>query len=142
MDEKLDELFWRDMSRLTVRNDIFMTLYNLLTKIHISDNSKRFVVYKLKLNSQKLGWVYNTVTSTAIKYGVPRIYIKECSSVRTSYKFYKTYPQFNSTVNLTDIKRNMNSVYEKLIVATYQLILEKQSRKEKIYKLLENMKNN
>lgn len=141
MDENLDKLFWTDIARLTINRNIFMTLYSLLAKIYISDKKKKFVVYKLKLNSQKLGWVYRTVVSTAIKYGVPRVYVSECLASKETYNFYKTHPQYCAPSELINHQRKLNLVYSNLILATFQMVKEKQGRREKIYTIIENMGN-
>lgn len=144
MDDRLTEVGKKIMSLRNLNENIRLSFIMLVGNIDLSDNKiKTFL--KFKNNKIAIGFLFRLLTSTAFKYGVPKVYIQQCIDYK---KLYKDKPKSKYTITtdgeMMRSKIRMETSYKNLMTATFQLVKEKNSRKEKITKVLEKIadKNN
>lgn len=109
---------------------IFMKLYPFTDK-------KIDLFLKLKTSKERLGFIHRFILTASYEYGVPRIYI-------TDYKSYKNiikrYIKSNKKID-DDVKDRLNLKSRMLLIATIELMRNKNSRQEKIQKLMEKIQD-
>ena len=142
--DRLGEVRKKIMSLRHINEDFRFSLIIFISSIDLSDKKiKTFLNFKD--NKIAIGLIFRLVISNAFKYGVPTIYIQQCLDYKKLYhdacksKYIK-----RSEDELFRDKTRMETSYKNLITATLQLIRSKNSRKEKISKVLEKIadKNN
>ena len=139
MEDRLTEVRKKIMSLRSLNENIRLSFIMFISDIELSDKKiKTFL--KFDNNKVAIGFLFRLLVSTAHKYGVPNVYIKQCLDFK---KLYKDRPK-SKYVMSTDgemmrSKIRMETSYKNLMTATSQLIREKNSRKEKISKVLEKI---
>ena len=137
MDDRLIEVR-RKISNLPLMDDCKMGFYMLTNNIELSDKKiKTFL--KMKSNKVKIGFLYRLLVSSAYKYGVPKVYIEKCINSRDNYNISKTYTSTIGKEASLHRKSEMRKEFSDLMTATLGLIKQKNSRKEKISKVLEKI---
>jgi len=117
--------------------------YMLVNNIDLSDKKiKTFL--NLKTNKVSIGFLYRLLVSSAVRYGVPKVYIDKCINARENYNISKSYMSNAGREANLHKKSEMRKEFRDLMTATLELIKQKNSRKEKISKVLEKIadKNN
>jgi hypothetical protein len=133
----------RKISNLPLMEDCKFGFYMLVNNIELSDKKiKTFL--KIKLNKVAIGFLYRLLVSSAYKYGVPKVYIDKCISAKDNYNISKSYTSTAGKEASSHRKSEMRREFSDLMTATLGLIKQKNSRKEKISKVLEKIadKNN
>ena len=144
MDDRLTEVRKKIMSLRSLDENIRLSFIILISNIELSDKKIRTFL-KFTNNRVAIGFLYRLLTSAAYKYGVPNVYIKQCLDYKKSHKDRFKSKYIRPTED--DIYRSkirMETSYKNLMSATFQMIKLKNSRKEKISKVLEKIadKNN
>ena len=82
--------------------------------------------------------LFRVLVSAAYKYGIPRVFIEQCKRDKDTYDYYKTKFAKGSS-EIIQRRRAMETSYKNLMIATIQMIKVKNSRKEKLTKVLEKI---
>jgi len=142
MEDKLIE-FRKKIGRLGLMDSTKFGFYMLVNNIEVSDKKiKTFL--KIKSNKVAIGFLFRLAVSSAHKYGVPRVYIDRCLSTKRNYEISKGYTSTTGKEASLHRKSEMHKEYSDLLSAIIELVKYKNTRKEKISKVLEKIadKNN
>lgn len=142
MEDRLIEVR-KKIGRLGLMDTTKLYFYMLVNNIELSDKKiKTFL--KMKSTEVSIGFLYRLAVSSAHKYGVPRVYIDRCLSAKRNYDISKDYTSTVGKQASLQRKSDMHKEFADLMSATIELIKYKNSRKEKISKVLEKIadKNN
>lgn len=150
MDDRLTEVR-KKVFRTGLTENMRFLFIELINHADLSDKKIRFF---MKIDDPRIivGFLFRLLISSAYKYNVPEIYIKECIESKKSYGKHKSTKRkrtigdywYESNDNGDMYKQRMKSDFTKLLKATVQMAKIKNSRKEKISKVLEKIaiKNN
>ncbi len=135
MEEKL-VVINKKIRELRLHSNVSYLFVLLLKYSDISD--KKLNTFIKMEHKKATGFLYKLVIANAYKYGVPTIYIKNCKDNKERY--YKIINnQYFSKEDVQRYKMKMHESYNDLIRATLELISIKNSRKEKINRVLEKI---
>ena len=142
MDDRLTGVR-RKISNLPLMDDCKMGFICLVSNIELSDKKiKTFL--NIKIDKVAIGFLYRLLVSSAFKYGVPKVYIDKCINSKDNYNISKTLTSPIGREVSNQRKSEMRREFSDLMTATLGLIKQKNTRKEKISKVLEKIadKNN
>jgi hypothetical protein len=137
MDDRLIEVR-KLISNLSLTEETKFDFYMLVNNIELSDKKIRTFL-KIRSNKIAIGFLYRLLVSSAYKYGVPKVYIDKCISARDNYNISKSYTSTAGKESSLHRKSEMQKEFKDLMTATLGLIKQKNSRKEKIFKVLEKI---
>ncbi len=145
-DDKYKEVYKRIISLHLDRNTT-MYLMILIRDTNLSDKKiKTFM--NMKSKKVATGFLYRFVISNAYKYGVPKVYIKKCLLIKSSYEHSLKYENvhfesnnlYGGTLSRKELKRaERKKAYTELLLATLEMVKIKNSRKAKLERVLEKI---
>lgn len=127
------------ISSVRIYDDVKFIVYQFMTTYPFPDK-KINLFLKMNTQEQKLGFINRYFIRAAYEYGVPKVYIKELKRLKESNSFYKKNKQYDTdTKKREERKLNLHVKSRLLYVAVLEQIDKKNSRKEKIHKIIENI---
>ena len=140
MEDRLVEVRKKIMSFRNINEDFRLLLILLVNNINLPDKKIK-VFLKFENNKVAIGFLFRLIISSAYKYEVPMVYINSCIENKKRFEsMYKYKHSFNySEDDIYEVRSIMQSSYRSLLIATLELIRRKNSRKEKISKVLEKI---
>jgi hypothetical protein len=137
MDDRLTE-FRKKIASLNLTQQNKFDFYMLVNNIEISDKKiKTFL--NIKLNKVAIGFLYRLVVSSAYRYGVPKVYIDRCINAKNDYEISKKFTSSVGRESSLNRKVTMHREYSDLLKSTVLLAIQKNTRKEKITRVLEKI---
>lgn len=125
------------ISRLSVDRRIKSEMFIFMKLYPFTDKKIDFFL-KLKTSKERIGFIHRFILTASYEYGVPNVYI-------TDYKSYKNMIKrfLNDRRKIDDdVKDKLNLKSRMLLIATIELMKNKNSRQEKIQKLMEKIQDN
>lgn len=142
MTEEQQRKIINHISSVRIYDDVKFIIYQFMTSYPFPDK-KISLFLKMNTQKQKLGFINRYFIRAAYEYGVPKTYIKDLISTKDNDSFYINYKQYDNIISRKiDRKLNLHIKSRLFYEAVLEQMNKKNSRKEKIYKIVENIKNN